>query len=132
VLILLDTCTISDFVKGDSNTLVQVGGNNFSVCQNTYFIVLLIINNLVNIIETMPSPKAEKITISSESQNILTTIVNCTKNPYRLVRRAKIILELAHGITISQINLSEMGFKSFSNQTLEKQMERELFSFTTR
>jgi tRNA(fMet)-specific endonuclease VapC len=24
VLVLLDTCTISDFVKGDSNTLVQI------------------------------------------------------------------------------------------------------------
>lgn len=83
---------------------MQVGGNNLPVCQNTYLIVLLIINNIVNIIETMPSPKAEKITISSEIQNILTTIVNCTKNPYRLVRRAKIILELAHGITISQIS----------------------------
>lgn len=102
---------------------MQVGGNNFPVCQNTYFIVLLIINNIVNIIETMPSPKAEKITISSEIQNILTTIVNCTKNPYRLVRRAKIILELAHGITISQISqkwdLSRSRIRHWKNKWKE-------------
>ena len=52
----------------------------------------------------MPSPKAEEITISSEIKNILNTIANCTKNPYRLVRRAKIILEVAKRLKMSQIS----------------------------
>lgn len=83
---------------------MQVGGNNLSVDQNDDFIVLLIRNNIINIIKIMPTPRSEKIIMSSHIENILKTIVNCTKNSYRLVRRAKIILELANGITISHIS----------------------------
>lgn len=52
----------------------------------------------------MPSPKAENITICSEIKNILISIANCTQNSYRLVRRAKIILESSQGCQISKIS----------------------------
>ena len=45
----------------------------------------------------MPTPLPETITLSIKIQNILRQITNCTTNPYRLVRRAKIILEAANG-----------------------------------
>jgi putative transposase len=45
----------------------------------------------------MPSPFPEKVTLSIKIKNILRQIANCTSNPYRLVRRAKIILEAANG-----------------------------------
>ena len=46
----------------------------------------------------MPTPFPETITLSIKIQNILKQITNCTVNPYRLVRRAKIILEAANGV----------------------------------
>ena len=45
----------------------------------------------------MPSPFPEKVTLSIKIKNLLRQIANCTTNPYRLVRRAKIILEAANG-----------------------------------
>lgn len=45
----------------------------------------------------MPSPFPEKVTLSIKTKNLLRKIANQTSNPYRLVRRAKIILEAAHG-----------------------------------
>lgn len=47
----------------------------------------------------MPSPKANKINLSPQIKDILNGIVNCTQNSYQLVRRAKIILEAALGLT---------------------------------
>lgn len=44
-----------------------------------------------------PSPFPEKVTLSIKIQNLLRQIANGTSNPYRLVRRAKIILEAANG-----------------------------------
>ena len=51
----------------------------------------------------MPCPKAEKIIISIQIEDLLKTIAGCTKNSYRLVRRAKIILEAAKGSNNSTI-----------------------------
>ena len=45
----------------------------------------------------MPSPFPEKVTLSIKIKQLLRQIANCTTNPYRLVRRAKIILEAANG-----------------------------------
>ena len=45
----------------------------------------------------MPSPFPEKVTLSIKIKNLLRQIANCTSNSYRLVRRAKIILEAANG-----------------------------------
>ena len=45
----------------------------------------------------MPTPLPETITLSIKIPNILRQITNRTTNPYRLVRRAKIILEAANG-----------------------------------
>ena len=45
----------------------------------------------------MPTPFPEKVTLSIQIKNLLRQIANCTTNPYRLVRRAKIILEAANG-----------------------------------
>ena len=52
----------------------------------------------------MSSLTTNKIILSSEIENILNRIVNCTKNSYQLVRRAKIILEAANGFTNSYIS----------------------------
>ncbi len=41
----------------------------------------------------MPSPNPEKVTLSIKIKQLLRQIANCTTNAYRLVRRAKIILE---------------------------------------
>ncbi len=46
----------------------------------------------------MPTPFPEKVTLSIQIKNLLRQIANCTTNSYRLVRRAKIILEAANGI----------------------------------
>ena len=51
----------------------------------------------------MPSPFPETITLSIKIQNLLRQIANCTTNPYRLVRRAKIILEAANGANNTKI-----------------------------
>ena len=45
----------------------------------------------------MPIPVPEKITISTQIHQILKQIANCTTNSYRLVRRAKIVLEASNG-----------------------------------
>lgn len=58
----------------------------------------------------MPSPFPKKVTLSVKIKQLLRQIANCTTNPYRLVRRAKIILEAANGsnntIIAEQFDLS--------------------------
>jgi putative transposase len=47
----------------------------------------------------MPSPEAQVITLSKPQQNILAQIVRRTTHPYRLVRRARLILLAAQGVS---------------------------------
>jgi putative transposase len=49
----------------------------------------------------MPSPQAEKIILSDRQQALLKQIVRRTTNPYRLVRRAQLILWAAAGLSNS-------------------------------
>jgi len=51
----------------------------------------------------MPSTQAETIILSHRQQNLLQRIVRRTTNPYRLVRRAKLILLSAAGMSNSQL-----------------------------
>jgi hypothetical protein len=51
----------------------------------------------------MPSPQAEKILLSDRQQALLKQIVRRTTNPYRLVRRAQLILWAAAGVSNSQL-----------------------------
>ena len=52
----------------------------------------------------MPNPQASAIAISSRQKNILEQIAHRTTNPYRLVRRAKLILWAAEGVNNSKIS----------------------------
>jgi putative transposase len=52
----------------------------------------------------MPTPKACAIVLSSAQQELLEQIVRQTTNPYRLVRRAQLILAAARGCTNTQIS----------------------------
>lgn len=52
----------------------------------------------------MPTPKAVAIVLSEKQQQVLEQIVRRTTNPYRLVRRAQLILAAARGISNSQIS----------------------------
>ncbi len=45
----------------------------------------------------MPTPKAMPIRLSSRQQTILDALTRQTTNPYRLVRRAQLILGAAKG-----------------------------------
>lgn len=47
----------------------------------------------------MPSPTAPVINLSKSQQNILEKIVRRTTHPYRLVRRARLILLAAQGVS---------------------------------
>ena len=51
----------------------------------------------------MPSPQVEKIILSERQQALLKQIVRRTTNPYRLVRRAQLILWAAAGVSNSQL-----------------------------
>jgi hypothetical protein len=51
----------------------------------------------------MPTPKASVIILSPAQRDCLEQLVRQTTNPYRLVRRAQIILAAAHGKTNCQI-----------------------------
>ena len=51
----------------------------------------------------MPSPQAEKIILSDRQQSLLKQIVRRTTNPYRLVRRAQLILLAATGVSNNQL-----------------------------
>jgi len=51
----------------------------------------------------MPSPQAEKIILSDRQQALLKQIVRRTTNPYRLVRRAQLILWADAGVSNSQL-----------------------------
>jgi len=53
----------------------------------------------------MPSPQALPIRLSQRQQNLLLQIVRRTTNPHRLVRRAKLILAAASGVSNAQISL---------------------------
>lgn len=52
----------------------------------------------------MPNPQAKEIAISEGQKNILEQIARRTTNPYRLVRRAQLILRAAEGANNSQIS----------------------------
>lgn len=52
----------------------------------------------------MPTPKASPIELSQQQHHCLTQIVRQTTNPYRLVRRASIILSAASGESNTQIS----------------------------
>jgi putative transposase len=52
----------------------------------------------------MPTPKASVIILSPAQRDCLEHLVRQTTNPYRLVRRAQIILAAAQGKTNSQIS----------------------------
>jgi putative transposase len=52
----------------------------------------------------MSSPQAEKIILSHRQQTLLKQIVRRTTNPYRLVRRAQLILLAAAGVSNTQLN----------------------------
>jgi putative transposase len=51
----------------------------------------------------MPTPKASVIVLSAMQQQVLEQIVRQTTNPYRLVRRAQLVLSAARGCTNSEI-----------------------------
>lgn len=53
----------------------------------------------------MPSPQALPIRVSQRQKNLLLQIVRRTTNPHRLVRRAKLILAAASGVSNAQITL---------------------------
>ncbi len=52
----------------------------------------------------MPNPQAKAIAISERQKNILEQITRRTTNPYRLVRRAQLILLAAKGVNNSKIS----------------------------
>lgn len=52
----------------------------------------------------MPNPQAKAIAISEGQKKILEQIARRTSNPYRLVRRAQLILRAAEGANNSQIS----------------------------
>ena len=52
----------------------------------------------------MPNPQAIAIAISSRQKNILEQITRRTTNPYRLVRRAQLILLAGEGVNNSKIS----------------------------
>ena len=52
----------------------------------------------------MSTPQAEKIILSHRQQTLLKQIVRRTTNPYRLVRRAQLILLAAAGVSNTQLN----------------------------
>lgn len=52
----------------------------------------------------MPNPQAKAITISERQKNILKQIARRTTNPYRLVRRAQLILRAGQGENNSKIS----------------------------
>ncbi len=52
----------------------------------------------------MPNPQASASAISSRQKNILEQITRRTTNPYRLVRRAQLILLAAEGVNNSKIS----------------------------
>lgn len=52
----------------------------------------------------MPFPEALVITLSERQQNLLAQIVRRTTHPYRLVRRAKLILLAAQGVSNTAIS----------------------------
>ncbi len=52
----------------------------------------------------MSTPQAEKIILSHRQRTLLKQIVRRTTNPYRLVRRAQLILLAAAGVSNTQLN----------------------------
>jgi putative transposase len=52
----------------------------------------------------MPKPQPEVITLSEAQEKILTSIARRSTNPYRLVRRAQLILQASGGKNNSQIS----------------------------
>ena len=52
----------------------------------------------------MPNPQAKAIAISERQKNLLAQIAHRTTNPYRLVRRAQLILFAAEGVNNSKIS----------------------------
>ena len=51
----------------------------------------------------MPTPHALPITLSDRQQSILQQIARRSTNPYRLVRRAELILFAAKGVSNTEI-----------------------------
>lgn len=52
----------------------------------------------------MPTPRADAIHLSSKQQQYLRDLARQTTNPYRLVRRASIVLAAANGDSNSAIS----------------------------
>ncbi len=52
----------------------------------------------------MPIPLAKSIILSQRQQTLLKQIVRCTTNPYRLVRRARLVLAAADGVSNTDIS----------------------------
>lgn len=52
----------------------------------------------------MPTPKAVTVILSEKQEQILEQMVRRTTNPYRLVRRAQLVLAAARGMSNSQIS----------------------------
>lgn len=61
------------------------------------------VRRIVPIEPVMPTPKASVIVLSPMQQQVLEQIVRQTTNPYRLVRRAQLVLLAAGGSTNSKI-----------------------------
>jgi hypothetical protein len=52
----------------------------------------------------MPTPKAQQLTLSTRQQALLEQIASRTTNSYKLVTRAKLILEAARGVNNTAIS----------------------------
>ncbi len=78
----------------------------------------------------MPIPKAAPICLSEQQRRCLTAIVRQTTNPYRLVRRASIILAAADGESNSSISrqwrLDRNQVRDWRQRWLDRQPQLEL------
>lgn len=78
----------------------------------------------------MPIPKVVPICLSEKQRRCLTEIVRQTTNPYRLVRRASIILEAADGESNSHISrqwrLDRNQVRDWRQRWLDRQPQLEL------
>ncbi|MGG6270964.1 helix-turn-helix domain-containing protein [Leptolyngbya sp. AN03gr2] len=75
----------------------------------------------------MPTPKASVIVLSAMQQQVLEQIVRQTTNPYRLVRRAQLVLSAARGCTNSeiaqQLNLDRGQVRQWRSRWLDAQAQ---------
>lgn len=71
----------------------------------------------------MPINKALPIILSSRQERLLQQIVRGTSNPYRLVRRAKLVLAAASGESNSGIS-RRLELDKLASKLVERAMER--------